>query len=124
MRLTPLVILIAAVFIAGCNTKPAGKIVGVWQMQRLELNGTIMTGQSIGNATWEFKANGEYATNMFKATDAGTYTLKDELLSLRSATYKQRPEQQLIITLLDSAALHAKGVDKQNTSSLQFVKLK
>lgn len=109
---------------AQCNNKPKTEIEGLWQLQQLEINGTVITEKMLGKWTWEFKGNGKYESVMGHSEDEGTYTVDGQVLTLKSATMDKRPAQVMTILRLDSAQLDLKSADEKNSSSLSFRKVR
>ena len=107
-----------------CNHERKEKLEGIWQLQTLEINGTILQGNSLGDWKWEFNEEGGYLTDVAGAREKGLYTLKGNKLILKSVTVKERPEQILNIVQLDSVRLDLVSADDKNKSALHFIKIK
>ena len=107
-----------------CNHERKEKLEGIWQLQTLEINGTILQGNSLGDWKWEFNEEGGYLTDVAGAREKGLYTLKGNKLILKSVTVKERPEQILNIIQLDSVRLDLVSADDKNKSTLHFIKMK
>lgn len=108
-----------------CNSKEKDKLEGVWKLQMLEINGTQLSGASLGDWKWEFNEEGGYLTDVAGAREKGLYTLKGDKLTLKSVTNKERPEQVLSITHIDSLYMDLVNADAgKNKSSLHFIKMK
>jgi len=117
-------LVIALLVITGCQNKHKDKLEGIWQLKTLEVNGTTLQGNSLGNWKWEFNEEGGYLTDVAGAREKGLYTLKADTLKLKSVTYKDRPEQSLIIVQLDTVQMDLVSADANNRSSLHFLRLK
>ena len=107
-----------------CNHERKEKLEGIWQLQTLEINGTVLQGNSLGDWKWEFNEEGGYLTDVAGAREKGLYTLKGNKLILKSVTVKERPEQILNIVQLDSVRLDLVSADDKNKSALHFIKMK
>ena len=116
--------LLAVIFLTGCHNKQKDKLEGIWQLRTLEINGTVLQGSSLGNWKWEFNEEGGYLTDVAGVREKGLYTLKENTLTLKSVTHKERPEQVLSIVRLDSLQLDLLSADEKNKSSLHFLKMK
>lgn len=125
-RIPALVVLLLSIAcLTQCNHKQKEKLEGVWRLQSLEVNGTVIGGKSLGDWKWEFNEEGGYLTDVAGAREKGLYTLKGDKLTLKSVTHEERPEQKLQIIKLDSVELNLVSVDTgPNKSSLHFIKMK
>ncbi|HLP22362.1 MAG TPA: lipocalin family protein [Chitinophagales bacterium] len=109
---------------AQCNDKPKTEIEGLWQLQQLEINGTVITEKMLGNWTWEFKGGGRYESKMGHSEEEGTYSVEGQMLTLKSETMDKRPAQVMTILRLDSVQMDLKAADEKNSSSLSFRKVR
>ncbi len=107
-----------------CNHNKSEQIEGTWQLQTLEINGTVLKGNSLGDWQWKFATKENYTSVIAGKTEEGLYTLKEGKLTLKSTTYKERPEQILSIIHLDSIQMDLISADDKNKSTLHFLKLK
>lgn len=120
-----LLLVLSICLLSQCNNKQKEKLEGVWRLQSLEVNGTVISGKSLGDWKWEFNEEGGYLTDVAGAREKGLYTLKGDKLTLKSVTHEERPEQKLQIISLDSVELHLVSADTgSNKSSLNFIKIK
>lgn len=110
--------------VSGCGNKQKEKLEGIWQLQTIEINGTVLQGKSLGDWKWEFNEEGGYLNDVAGEKEKGLYTLKGNTLTLKSVTYKDRPEQVLNIVRLDSLQMDLESADQKNKSSLHFLKMK
>ena len=109
--------------LAACSDKQNQKIVGIWKLNTLEVNGVSIQGESLGNWLWEFNEEGGYLINVAGAIEKGRYTFDKNNLTLKSITSKDRPEQHYTVEKLDSTSLNLTSVTDKNTSKLNFVKI-
>ncbi len=107
-----------------CRTSTENKIVGVWQLQQMVINGTVLQGSSLGNWLWEFNDAGGYLTDVAAMREKGLYAIKDSLLTLKLVTEKNRPDQVYKITRLDSLELDLVSTEIANKQSLRFLRRK
>lgn len=107
-----------------CNHNKSEKIEGNWQLQTLEINGTLLKGNSLGDWKWNFASDETYTAIIAGKTEEGFYTFKAGKLTLKSITYKERPEQVLSIVHLDSIQMDLISADDKNKSTLHFLKLR
>ncbi|HLP51331.1 MAG TPA: lipocalin family protein [Chitinophagales bacterium] len=121
-RLALLLVTVLLVF-AGCSNKPKTDIEGLWQLQQLEINGTVITEKMLGKWTWEFKGGGRYESKMGHTEEEGTYSVEGQMLTLKSETMDKRPAQVMTILRLDSVQMDLKASDEKNSSSLSFRKV-
>jgi hypothetical protein len=124
MKKISISVLLVVILITGCQNKQKDKLEGIWQLRTLEINGTVLQGSSLGNWKWEFNEEGGYLTDVAGVREKGLYTLKENTLTLKSVTHKERPEQVLNIVHLDSLQLDLLSADEKNKSSLHFLKMK
>ena len=107
-----------------CHNKSENKLVGVWQLQDLTINGTTLKGNSLGNWLWEFNASGGYLSEIAGMRKKGVYTFKDNMLLLNLDPAKKEPDQSYKVTKLDSVEMELISTDTLNKSSLRFLKRK
>ena len=121
-RFSVICLLLISFLLMQCNNKPAQLIEGSWQLQTLEINGTVLQGNTLGNWNWQFDNDGNYNTTVGKAKETGTYTLAENKLTLKSTTYSKRPELVLLVTELDSVQMNLVTAYEKNKTSLRFLK--
>jgi len=100
------------------------KIVGVWQLQTMVVNGTTIPGNSLGTWLWEFNESGGYLTDVAGMREKGLYTLTADQLSLKHDPAKKLPDQLYKVAKLDTAILDLQSTDPGNSTSLHFFKRK
>jgi len=122
--IVPILGIIIMMGLTQCHSNSEKKIVGVWQLKELVVNGTVLQGSSLGNWLWEFNEAGGYLTDVAGMREKGTYTLKDSILSLKLVTEKSQPKQVYKVARLDSVELDLIANDANNRQSLRFIKRK
>ena len=123
-KITVAGILLLTLLLVQCNRERKEKLEGIWRLRTLEINGTVISGTSLGDWKWEFNEEGGYLTDVAGAREKGSYTLKGNQLSMKSVTHSERPAQVYQIALIDSVQLNLVTDDAKNKSSLHFIKLK
>ncbi len=121
-RFSVICLVLISFLLMQCNNKPTQLIEGSWQLQTLEINGTVLQGNTLGNWNWQFDNDGNYNSTVGKAKETGTYTLSESKLTLKSITYSKRPEQVLLVTELDSVQMNLVTAYEKNKTSLRFLK--
>jgi hypothetical protein len=123
--ITLLAVVAMGVLLTQCHSNSnKGKLVGIWQLRTLDINGTRLQGQSLGNWLWEFNEEGGYLTDVSGVRQKGHYTVKDSTLTLKPIAEQNKPEQVFNITLLDSVEMELVTANEKNRSALHFVKRK
>jgi hypothetical protein len=128
MRRAKLIVFFAAVILllglTQCGKKQQNSIVGIWQMQSMVVNGTLLSGKSLGTWLWEFNGEGGYLTDVAGMREKGRYGIKDSILTLKILVPKDGPSQVYRIIKLDSAQMDLFSYDNRNKSTLHFIKRK
>jgi uncharacterized protein (TIGR03067 family) len=114
-------VLLLLLVVVRCN-RGNEKLEGIWQLQKMNINGTELDATNMGNWHWEFNDEGGYMINMDGAIEKGTYKLKDKLITLKCTTNKEKPEIDYTITNLDSTQLVLSAKGAKNSSVLTFIK--
>lgn len=113
---------LTVVLLAKCTNKQKEKLEGIWRLDKVEVNGTVLPGNSLGNQLWEFNDANGYLILIAGAKEKGTYTLKGDKLLLKSATVADKPETEYRIAKLDTAELHLAAEYDKNKTYFTFVK--
>jgi len=113
-----LVLLMVAV---RCN-RGNEKLEGIWQLQKMNVNGTELDATNMGNWHWEFNDEGGYMINMDGAIEKGTYKLKNKQITFKSTSNTQKPETEYTIAGIDSVQLILTAKGAKNSSTLTFIK--
>ena len=121
-RFSVICLVLVSFLLMQCNNKPTQLIEGSWQLQTLEINGTVLQGNTLGNWNWQFDNDGNYNSTVGKAKETGTYTLAENKLTLKSTTYSKRPALVLLVTELDSVQMNLVTAYEKNKTSLRFLK--
>ena len=120
-----LFLLAFALLLIQCNQNTKQKIEGIWQLQKLEINGTVLQGEMLSSWKWKFNSDGEYLTDVSGLKETGKYCLEGNKLTLNPSADLKRPVKILNIVSIDSDQLDLATADGgSNKSSLHFVKLK
>jgi len=98
------------------------KLLGIWQLQWMEVNGSHLAGNSVGNWLWEFNSEGGYLHNVAGAKEKGIYKLDGKKLMLIPVMGKARVEHDYNIVTIDSVEMDLVLIDKQSKSELYFLK--
>lgn len=117
-------LILLCLFLSQCANKEHEKIVGIWQLEQMNINGTNMDGHSLGEWLWEFNEDGGYMTNVGGETEKGWYKLKDKELKIKITTVENREEQIYLVNLLDSAHLELTSSGDKNKATIRFLKWK
>jgi hypothetical protein len=126
MRKTVYLLLFSLLFLlllTQCRNKQEKQLVGVWKMETMNINGTEMSGASLGEWLWEFNDEGGYLVMVAGAKEKGKFKVKEGRLSMKSVTIAERPETSYEIVQLDSTVLKLKAISDKNSSSLSFIKI-
>ena len=118
------IVIMSLLFFTQCESKTKRELTGIWQLQTMNINGTVLDGNSLGNWLWEFNDEGGYLTSVAGVKEKGLYKLKSEILTLQSVTSKERPGQVYVVSHLDSLQMELVSDDKKNKTTLHFLKLK
>lgn len=116
-----LALALTLLLINSCNSKKE-KLEGIWKLDVMEMNGTQLSGTSLGEWFWEFNEQGGYLVMVAGAKEKGRYQLKGDQLSMKSVTNEQKPETVYKITRLDSAVLNIESIGEKNHLQLFFIK--
>lgn len=111
-------------FITRCADKSKEKLLGVWQVTEVNMNGTSMDAGSIGNWWWEFNDEGGYMINLGGVKEKGRYKVSGEELHMQSVTIPDRPETVYHITKIDSVSMQLDGSTGSNKTILNLVRMK
>lgn len=111
-------------FLAQCQQEGDKKLVGIWQLEKMNINGTEIDGHSLGNWLWEFNEEGGYLSNVAGQTEKGWYKLKDKQLRLQITSKENRTEQIYLVGKLDTASLELSSKDEKNKATFRFIKWK
>lgn len=118
-----ILLIVFCIAIQQCKNKQQQQLTGIWQLDKLEVNGTPLSGSSLGKWLWEFNDKGGYLVTVAGAKEKGKYSLKNEKLTMKSVDVKDKPETAYQILLLDSARLHLAVISEKNSSTLYFIKI-
>jgi hypothetical protein len=132
-NLFPSSLVLVAVLLFACNTKK-GQLAGTWQIDKLEINGTGLPGDAIGNPDVTFHNDGSYTMNIGAYTEKGTYSLEGKELVYNYIRSRNTPDSPFItktgvaekvfaITEMDSAhmAYTANSKNDKTTTYLHKV---
>ncbi len=97
------VILISA-FLLSSQSPQAGKIVGVWKIQSMDIKGISIHHQELGLPYIEFNDEGGFMIKVSSFTEKGKYSLKGNTVTLKFL-YPKKPVQKMVITRLDDKEL-------------------
>lgn len=125
MKKTIYLLAISLILIAltQCRNKQQKQLIGIWKLDVMEVNGTEISGSSLGEWMWEFNEEGGYLVMVAGAKEKGKYSIKDGKLSMKSVTVADKPETVYEITRLDSALMDLTAAGEKNTSHLHFIKI-
>ncbi|MBL0308590.1 MAG: hypothetical protein IPP77_02550 [Bacteroidetes bacterium] len=56
--------ILLVLILAQCANKEKKQIIGVWQLEQMDINGTRIDGHDMGRWLWEFNDEGGYLTNV------------------------------------------------------------
>lgn len=118
-----LVVIISTLTAAQCKTGQKNNLVGIWKLEHMEVNGTIIYGHSLGNWLWEFNDEGGYLTDVAAVREKGRYTLSAKTLTLKAVTTKNKAPQSYNIVKLDSTTLHISSTANGTKTDLYFIKV-
>jgi hypothetical protein len=107
-----------------CQNKNREKLVGIWQLQVMEVNGTTLGGNSLGNWLWEFNEAGGFLTDVAGMREKGVYKLSGNQLTLQHIANTGQPNQVFSIARLDSAELDLVVIDSSQRSTMKFDRYK
>ncbi len=110
------------VFCLACCSDSKKQISAVWQLKEMNINGTTLSGKSLGNWLWEFNDEGGYLVNIGGAIEKGTYKLEGAKLTMKSVTNSKKPEHIYLIARLDSISLSLTSESGKNKTTLYFLK--
>ena len=113
----------SALLLCNCRSEETEKLVGIWKLEILDINGTALRGTSLGNWLWEFNDKGGYLINVAGAVQKGKYTLHNRQLKLDPVGSKEPPGQIYSVAKLDSSALHLVSSTDKNKTMLFFIKI-
>lgn len=116
-------IAIALFFMAGCQSSTKSPLVAVWQVELIEVNGSEISGASVGKWKWEFNSAGGYMINLSGETEKGKYSLKDDKLTLESITNTDKPATSYQLVTVDSAQLILQPISESNKSTIHFIRI-
>ena len=118
-----LAILFYVLILSSCNNKNGEKLVGIWQLQLMDVNGSKLQGNSLGNWLWEFNEEGGYLADIGGAREKGRYDFKGNTLKLQAVTSKDKPAQLYTVTNIDSVHLDLVSTEVNSKAALHFVKI-
>jgi hypothetical protein len=114
---------IALILLSQCADKKKEQLVGIWRLDKVNINGVEIPGNSLGNQLWEFNDNNGYLVMIAGAKEKGKFTLKENKLLLKSLTTENKPETEYRIEKLDSTEMHLAAEYDKNKSFFSFVKV-
>lgn len=120
----PLLVLFLLSGLTQCHNAAKKKLVGIWQLENMAINSTVLSGNSLGTWLWEFNDAGGFLTDVAGMREKGRYTLSDSTLTLKVTIPHIRPGQVYRVAKLDSAEMDLVSAEVQNKSTLHFVKRK
>ncbi len=112
------------ILLAQCSSKTKEQLVGIWRVDKVELNGTQMDGNTAGNWMWEFNEEGGYMIVASGMTEKGKYDLNGKTLKLKSVSNPDKEETVFSIQSIDSLHLDLASDTKDNKTLLHFIKTK
>lgn len=116
-------ILGSSLFLSQCGNPTKEKLQGIWRVEEVDLNGTVMDATSFGSWMWEFNEEGGYMVNLSGAKVKGTYTAKDKKLTLKPEAEKEQEASVYDIdTLTDKEMQLTTLSSTKNKSTLRFIK--
>ncbi len=106
-----------------CNNEQKEKLVGIWRVTEVKINGTTMDMTTFGNWLWEFNDGGGYMVNLGGVKEKGNYKINDKELVVKSVTNAEKPETVYAISKLDTQEMILTSKeDAKNTTTLRFIK--
>lgn len=106
-----------------CNNEQKEKLVGIWRVTEVKINGTTMDVTTFGNWLWEFNEGGGYMVNLAGVKEKGTYKISDKELAVKSVTYAEKPETVYAISKLDAQEMILISSESaKNTTTIRFSK--
>jgi len=119
-----ILLLTGGLFLSQCHNREKQRLVGVWKLNDLDINGTRMTGASLGSWMWEFNAQGGYLVDVSGQREKGVYKLNKDQLTVQITTAPNRPEATYTIARLDSVQMVLSSITDKNKSTLSFVRMR
>ena len=114
---------VSILFISASKNPKRDKLVGVWKLQTMELNGVKMRHEQMSLPYMEFNKQGGFLIKLGGTMEKGRYKLKGDTLSLKFIIPLKVP-QQMIITKLDTFELDYTTTDSlHNTIKVQSYRI-
>ncbi len=112
--------LFVVILLSACTEKKS-PLVGIWKLQEIDINGSTLDFEDLGMPYLEFNHKGGYLLSMSGVDEKGTYTLKDNKLTL-SSSIKDKQPQTLIIEKIDSNEVRYYSQTDQNKMKVWLVR--
>ena len=93
-----------SVFLLSSTSPVKKKLIGVWKIQSMEIKGTTIRHQEMGQPYIEFNDEGGFMIKLGSSGEKGRYTIKGNDIRLKFIMPK-KPAQKMIITKLDETEL-------------------
>lgn len=119
-----LVILAAIILsITACTSKREQQLHGLWKMESMDLNGTVIRGESLGRWMYEFNDKGGYMVDVSGVKEKGKYKLEEKKLTLTSLTFEDKPATTFDVVVFDSVNLELFSKTDNNQTRIKLVKI-
>ncbi len=108
---------LAALLLFACNPKK-GQLTGTWKIDKLEINGTALPGDAIGNPDVTFNGDGSYTMNIGTYTEKGNFILKGKELIY---TYAQsRPAEDSPFVAKSGVADKVFAITEMDSAHIEY----
>jgi hypothetical protein len=116
-----LMVAIVLLLITSCGKNKAA-ITGIWQLRQMEVHGTSINGNSLGDWLWEFNKEGQYLTDIAGAKEKGSFKLTGKQLTMQPVSSANRPTVIYNVVQLDTASMDLVSADSVAGITLHFYK--
>jgi hypothetical protein len=123
MKRIALLTIVLMVALTACHNKKKEQLLGIWKLEYMDLNGTVIRGEQLGKWLYEFNDTEGYMVDVAGVKEKGKYKLDDKTLTLTSFTFKDKPATVFNIALFDSVNLELYTKTKDNTTRIKLLKI-
>lgn len=123
MKKALIALTVIIVSLTACTNKREQQLLGIWKMESMDLNGTVIRGESLGRWLYEFNDKGGYMVDVSGVKEKGKYKLADKTLTLTSLTFEDKPATAFEVVVFDSVNLELFSKTENNQTRIKLVKI-
>lgn len=113
-------LILAVLLLAQCNNDSHDKLIGIWKLKQIEINGATLNSEALGNPLWEFNKAGGYLINVAGEKEKGKYKVDNNTITLTSVTNPQKQPLTYTFSYPDTLQLRMESNAKNNAVKITF----